>query len=241
MATQTARTLIARSLRDLGVLAVGETPTGPEASDALIKLNELLEAWSLERLMIYAINEVTKTLTGADATYTIGSGGDINTSRPLRIEEAVLRDAQNLDLPMRILTLEEYSSIALKSTTSTYSRWLYYDNAYPLGTITLWPVPSTSDKTLHLWLWQPLTSVASLDTSLNLPPGYTRALRTHLAADLAPEYGVEISAILAAVGADAKAAIKSQQSERAVPELRFDARLLGTHRRYWDYRTGEYA
>jgi hypothetical protein len=238
---QTARQLITRSLRELGVLAVGETATGPEAADALFKLNDLLESWSLERLMVYHIKEVTKTLTGGVGSYTIGSGGDINTARPLRIDEAVLRDAQGLDLDMRILTLEEYSHIALKAIESTSSRWLYFDNAYPLASIFLWPVPSTSDTTLHLWFWQPLLAIESLDTVLTLPPGYSRALRTHLAAELATEYGVEPSNTLVASGIASKMAIKSQLSERVTPELRFDERLPGTRGSYWDYRTGERA
>jgi len=243
MASQTARSLIARSLRELGALAVGETPTADEASDALTTLNELLEAWSLERLMVYHIAEVTKALTASTASYTIGSGGSINTARPLRIENAVLRDANTLDIPVRLLTRQEYAGIALKQTTSTYPYWLYYDNHYNAsgyGTITLWPVPSTSDKTLHLWLWQPLSSVATLDTTIDLPPGYTRALRSNLALELAAEYGREVPTTLLTVALDSKDWIKSQLAEGVVQEMRFDSRLLGDSGRYWDYRTGEY-
>ena len=242
MATQTARRLITRSLRDLGVLAIGETPTGAEAMDALDTLNELLESWSLERLMVYVITEVSKALTGGTASYTIGTGGSINTTRPLRIENAVVRDANNLDLPVQILTRDEFTRIGLKQTQSTYPCWLYYDNAWSagLGTITLWPVPSASDKSLRLWLWQPLPSVASLETSINLPPGYTRALRSNLAVELAAEYGQELDAALLGVAIDSKAVIKSQLAEGAVQEMQLDSRLVGTHGRYWNYRTGEY-
>ncbi len=243
MASQTVRSLIARSMRDLGALAVGETPTADEASDALTTLNELLEAWSLERLMVYHIAEVTKALTGGTASYTIGSGGSINTARPLRIENAVLRDANNLDIPVRMLTRQEYASIALKATQSTYPHWLYYDNNYNssgLGTVTLWPVPSTSDKTLRLWCWQPLSSVATLDTTINLPPGYTRALRSNLALELAAEYGRELPASLVGVAIDSKTGIKSQLAEGVVQEMRLDSRLMGDAGRYWDYRIGEY-
>lgn len=243
MASQTARSLITRSLRDLGALAVGETATAEEASDALTSLNELLEAWSLERLMVYHIAEVTKTLTASTASYTIGAGGSINTARPLRIENAVLRDANNLDIPVRLLTRQEYAGIYLKQTTSTYPYWLYYDNNYNAsgyGTITVWPVPSTSDKTLRLWLWQPLSNVATLDTTINLPPGYTRALRSGLAIELAAEYGRDVPESLAVVALESKAAIKMQLAEGVVQEMRFDSRLLGETGRYWDYRIGEY-
>lgn len=241
MASQTARTLIARTLRDLGALAAGETPTGTEASDGLLKLNELLEALSLERLMVYAITEVTHALTAGDATYTIGVGGNINTARPERIENAILREnGTQLDIPMRVLTRDEYATLSLKQTQSTWSRWLYNDEAYPLSTLTLWPVPSVSDKTLVLFLWQPLTTIASLDTTINLPPGYTRMLRTNLALELATEYGRPVTNDLLGTAISAKEVIKAKKAESVIQEMQFDPLLIGTDARYWDYRTGEY-
>lgn len=241
MATQTARALIARSLREIGALAAGETPTGTEASDGLLKLNELLEAWSLERLMVYAIAEVSHTLTAGDETYTIGSGGNINTARPERIENAVMREiGTNLDIPIRLLTRDEYAFISLKQTESTWARWLYNDEAYPLSTLTLWPVPSTSDKQLVLWLWQPLTAIATLDTSVNLPPGYSRALRLNLAMEMATEYGRPITGELLGLATAAKETIKAKKAEAVLQEMHFDPVLLGERGQYWDYRTGEY-
>ncbi len=59
----TARTLITRSLRTLGVLHSGETPSAEEANDALDALNEMLGAWihdgiDLEFVPITSLNTV---------------------------------------------------------------------------------------------------------------------------------------------------------------------------------------
>ena len=59
----TARTLITRSLRTLGVLHSGETPSAEEANDALDSLNEMLGAWihdglDIEFVTIASLNTV---------------------------------------------------------------------------------------------------------------------------------------------------------------------------------------
>ena len=91
----TVRDLITAALLDLGALASGESPTAPEAQDAFRRLNLLLETWRLESLLVYAIDTVTKVLTGA-ASYTWGPGGDIDTTRPVHLSMALQRLAKEL-------------------------------------------------------------------------------------------------------------------------------------------------
>jgi hypothetical protein len=50
----------------------------------------------------------------------------------------------------------------------------------------------------------PLTQVATLSTSLTLPPGYARALTFALALDMAPQYGKAIDQALMVLAEKAK-------------------------------------
>lgn len=206
----TVRDLVSAALRDVGAIASGEAMTNDEAADGLAILNDLVASWNLERLMVYVINEVTFLLTGA-ASYTYGTGGVINSARPVRLEKAALRlagDAPRLDLPVCIYTDEEYHSLALPGLTSTYAYGLYLDGAYPLGTLRLWPVPPAGD-TLVLWPWNQITAFAALGTTVDFPPGYARALRTNLAIELSPSYrDSTITPWLAAQALESKALIK---------------------------------
>ena len=87
----TAQDIINRSLRLIGVLGSGESPTGAEGVDALASLNAMLEVWRNDRLMVYSIDRVEFTsLVASTQTYTIGSGATINVERPLKIERASL-------------------------------------------------------------------------------------------------------------------------------------------------------
>lgn len=194
----TVRDLIKGSLRLIGAIATGETPPAEELNDGLDALNDMLDSWSLENLLVYQRVRTTHTLTVNDATYTIGSSGDINTTRPVRIEKAAILDVAanpDIELPVKIIERDEYAEIVTKDLTATYPWELYVNYGSPLTTLTLYPVPSAAN-TLVLYHWQPLTTYSSLSTTLALPPGYNRALRYNLALELAPEYGREPSALV---------------------------------------------
>ena len=206
----TVRDLITAALLDLGAIASGESPTAAEAQDALRRLNLLLETWRLESLMVYAVETVTLALTGA-TSYTWGTGGTLNSTRPVRLEKAELRlqTDPTLDYPLHILTDEEYEAIALKGLTSTLAWSVYLDRAYPLASLFFYPVQAAG-ATAVLHPWHPLTGFASLDTSVSLPPGYELALQTNLSLHLAPSYrDCVVTDDLRAQARDSKALIKS--------------------------------
>lgn len=194
----TAEKIIKRSLRLIGVLAAGETLSAEDLADSLDALNDMLDGWRADSLMVYALRDESLTMTGA-ASYTVGTGGDLNTDRPVRIESAYWRSGST-DYPLRIAPAGQWNAITDKSTTGTPD-WLYYDAANPLGVIRLHPSPS--DGVLHVSTWVPLLSVAATD-DIDLPPGYREMLVYQLAMRLAPEYGKSAPAEVVAMASAAK-------------------------------------
>lgn len=207
----TVRDLITASLLDLGAIASGEAATAAEAADSFRALNLLLESWRLESLMVYAITTVSLSLTGA-ASYTWGTGGAINGTRPVHLDHAVQRQGSGagaLDFPLRVFTAEEYEAIGLKALTSSLAVGVYLDHSFPLASLFPWPIPPSGD-TLVLFPWTPLTAFASLDTTVALPPGYERALQAALALDISPSYrDCTITPALAAKASESKALLKA--------------------------------
>lgn len=204
----TGRDVVTAALKKIGALAPSESIAASEASDGLAELNRMLGSWSNEGLLIYAITaETPLTLTPSQATYTLGISGSI-TTRPQKIEKALIRDG-TLDLPVNVLlSLSEFAAIALKSMQSTYPTDLYDDGGYPRRTITLYPVPSAA-KSLVLFTKRALTAISTLDTAVSLPPGYEDAMVWNLAERLAPEYGKALSEVVMMKAIDTKAAIKN--------------------------------
>lgn len=214
----TARQIIKTAYRRLGVIATNEEPNAAEAQDALDTLNDMLDTWSLENLLVLGETITTQVLTPLKQSYTIGTGGDIAITWPTQIDQAQLRVTSvtpNLDLPLRILNDQEYAQIRLKTQQSTYVQAIYFNATYPLGTMFVWPVP-TQAETLVLWTKDVVASFATLDTNVTLGRGYPRALRYNLALELAAEHGRLIPPEVERLARDSRAVLKRSNT---TPEL----------------------
>jgi hypothetical protein len=64
--------IISRALKDIGALEAGEVPTPDAAQDALDMLNDLIDQWSNENMMVYNMTEIVFPLISGQFQYTIG-------------------------------------------------------------------------------------------------------------------------------------------------------------------------
>lgn len=209
----TVSDLIKGSLRLLGVIAQGETPTAQESADALSSLNDMLDSWSNDGLLLFDRTIESLSIVASTASYTIGTGGVFNTARPVRIIEAAFKQSgSNEELPLNILTSQEWARAYDKTLTSSLLSCLYYNDTFPLGTIYVWPVP-TASGTLVLTSDKPLSNYSAISDSVTLPPGYKKALRYNLALELAPEYGKQVSEIVFQQATESKANIMRTNTE----------------------------
>lgn len=202
----TARNIITKALQKNGVLTKGETPSGDEASDALDALNALISSWTNDSLLIYGRLSESFPLVGGQAAYTIGTGGDFNTARPTQILSAFTRIG-NIDYDIDIISDIEYDGITQKNIQSSIPEVMFYNGNSPLGTITIYPVPTGG--TLHIRTEKELTEFTTLDTDIEFPPGWERALIYNLAVELAPEYGQPVTEAIYTIAMDALNKIKT--------------------------------
>lgn len=186
----TVRELIRKSMLLIGSISTGESLSADEAADGLSSLNDLLDSWSTDGLLIPAMAREEFTLTPSQASYTIGPSGNFNTTNPQIIEEARILDVSGtpFELPLKIYNVQEYADVKLKTLTSSQPEALYFQRGSPLSTIYLYTVPSIANK-LVLYSRKALSNFASVNDSIAMPPGYQRALRYNLAVELAVEYG----------------------------------------------------
>ena len=237
----TVRDMINGAGRLVNIIQQNESMSGDNLNVALYALNHMIDSWSNNRLLIYNINEYVFPLTGA-SSYTLGPGGDWNIERPMKIQEAYARlqpsSPQQLDIAMQPLTIEQYAGIAVKNTPSTFPFAYYDDNAYPLRTVTLFPVPS-GPADIVLWLREPLADLTNIDADVMYPPGYERAFRFNLAVEIAAEFGKTVSPD---VTARAEAAILQLERLNSVPMyMRGDGGMSRSGRnRYFNWITGNF-
>src|SRR5271154_5020111 len=105
----TALDLIKSAMRVLNVLASGEEPSGAEAADGLGILNQMLDSWQIERLMIFTIQRVVNDINGnpfnlvsGQQVYKVGLGGDFNIPRPPRIARIGIISLNNTQQPLEL-------------------------------------------------------------------------------------------------------------------------------------------
>lgn len=222
----TARTLIARSLRIVGAIAPGETASASEASDALTTMNAMLESWSIDNLMLSARTHEEFTLTAGQQSRTMGPSGQLVTSRPVEIEQALIRttDSDPTDYPLEIVPLEKWAVISSKQVESSIPRYLLIENTATNLTLYFYPVPAEAYK-LATYSWKQLTSIATLDTAVTLAPGGEELLVYELYMRLCPEYGKAVSPDIAALANELKANFKRKNLKPQISVV--DDALIG--------------
>jgi hypothetical protein len=179
-----AQDLINDAGKTLGILQSGEAFSPDELNDALVVLNFMVENWNTQGLQLFNITNFTQALSAAQTTpYTIGTGGTLDTNRPVKIESANIIQSNGVSTPLELIDSKRYASILHKAATDVVPLLLYNDNEFPLANLYLHPW-SSGTPTLDLWMWQQLNDNFGLTDTLAFPPGYYQALRYNLAVDL---------------------------------------------------------
>jgi hypothetical protein len=154
--------------------------------------------------------KITANLTGAGGnvnevgTYRVNINQTVasttitaNYQKPLSIDSAFVRinttsNGQpilngGLDYPVAILALQDYEMIGLKTLNGPWPKALYYNPNEESGNLFVWPNPAQGE--MHLFANTLFSRYDSLYNDVNLPQGYSMALRWCLAERLMPMYG----------------------------------------------------
>jgi hypothetical protein len=222
----TVQTLILNpALRMANIIGAEETPTNAEAQDALRTLNRLIDQWAAERLKIPFVTSTTFTLAASTTSFTVGSGGDINITRPAYIDRVQYRDSSNYDTDLKMLTQQAWMAISDKTQTATRPSYAYYEPTYAsaLGTLYLWPIADTA-ATGVVWHPTAIAEFATTTTTLAVPLGYENFMVTQLAKKLSAAYGRQLSPLAMEDAMEADRAIR--RLNLRMQDLRIDAGAL---------------
>lgn len=198
----TAVSLITRSLKAVGVLSSGDTPSGDMITDGFLDLNEMMGSLAIQPQTIGVIAREEFALVsgqgGPSTPYTIGPGGNFNTSRPADLEGAGILLGGTpplIEVPRAIYTDDAYEAVAIKELQSSIFTGVYYNQTFSagLGEINLWPVPNTALNSLVLYRSQQLETFSSLTATYYVANGYAEMLRYQLALRLAIVFQKPIS------------------------------------------------
>lgn len=228
------KSLIDTALRQLGLVGSGEQASETEYADGLAALRRMLDAWSLEPLLIPYLVTETFPLSGSKAFYSMGPGGDWNTARPEKVEIVrILIDGSAYPLQRSTAYVEQFRSrieigrpSSFVNTADSLMAYVEFD-AFPDAGEAL----VTSLKPFNVTALDNFDqayvegappqdippagfTLTGIQTSITFPPGYEAAIVAGLAVELAPEYpGVTLSPVVLSRAAGTKALIKRRNSQ----------------------------
>tara|TARA_R110000868_G_scaffold294619_1_gene555129 strand:+ start:1168 stop:1881 length:714 start_codon:yes stop_codon:yes gene_type:complete len=229
--TTSAGDQINGALRLLGVLAEGETPSASVSQDSLTALNQMIDSWNTEKLMIYNTQDQVFSWPPDEITRTLGPTGDFVGNRPILLDDSTYyRDAStNVSFGIKMINQQQYDGIAVKTVTSTYPQVMWINMEHPNISMTIYPKP-TRVLEWHFISADELVQPATLATAIYMPPGYLRAFRYNLAMEIAPEFGVEPSPQVKRIAMSSKRNLKRINNPDDIMSLPYS--LVATRQRF---------
>ena len=98
----TAQTIITGALQLCNVLAAGEDPSTDDNTDCLRRLNNLVQTLNNQKMIAAFQAREVFALVADQGTYTIGPGGDFDTTRPFELEGAAILQNPTIAGPFSI-------------------------------------------------------------------------------------------------------------------------------------------
>jgi hypothetical protein len=175
----TVTQLIHSSFRLIGAIASGETLETNELNDAFASLNQMIANWNTEGASIVGRKRLTMTVSGGNGPFSL-------SERPVKIEAGSVASG-GIDSPLAIVDSAGWEQVPEKAMQSVYVKVLYCDYAYPTSSVYIAPIPRLGG-TLEVWIYILIPQFASVDQTIDLPPGYEQAVRYNFAVALLPEY-----------------------------------------------------
>lgn len=165
----------------LGAKEPGGSLTTNESAEALKILISMLASIEIDTNLIYRIAQDSYTWAANNTTRTIGSGGALNGTRPDKIRSAFFKDSSGSDYPVEVLyDRAAYDSYTEKDTAADIPDTIFYDPAFPLGTVYVYPTPDTA-MTFYVNYEAPLQTITATTDTLSLPPGYQWMIEHNMA------------------------------------------------------------
>jgi len=227
----TAGDQINGALRLLGILAEGETPSAETSQDALSALNQMIDSWNTERLMIYNTIDQVFTWPPNQITRTLGPTGDFVGVRPVLLDDSTyFKDPTNgISFGIKFINQQQYDGIAVKTVTSTYPQVMWINMEHPNISMAIYPKP-TKALEWHFISVEELAQPATLATEIYFPPGYLRAFKYNLACEIAPEFGVEPSPTVSRIAMASKRNLKRINNPDDIMSLPYS--IVATRQRF---------
>lgn len=179
--TMTARDIITRACRELGVYGAGETIVASDADDMLERLNWMLKSWQADGANLWRQEE-------GSIVYAIGEKTLDLDPRCIDVIEARFQQSSLFQLQMQRWELGEYTRIPNKDQPGATPLAYYLRKLVDSVTMTIWPVPTAETTILYTYA-RVIEDVTDLSQTLDVPQQWMETVWMNLASRSAAMFG----------------------------------------------------
>ena len=172
--------LIEKALRRCGLSPASNTQETMET--AREDLFMLLMSLSNRGLNLWCIDRQEIPLVAGTATYTLPAG----TLDVLNLNLATPTDDSVRELPITPMNRDDYTALPNKAHSSAQPTNYWFEKLRE-PRITLWPVPSDSERYLVLYRYRQIQDIGDFTNEIEIPARWLEAICWHLALRLAFE------------------------------------------------------
>jgi hypothetical protein len=214
----TAQNICDRAYQKIGL----SDPTTIESTLAFNALNDMISAWGTRFLVPYNIRESFDLVVGT-AEYTVGSGGNFDTVRPMLINNAYLVDSDDRSYPIQVIAGKDYNRIGSKTNEGRPTK-VYYYNEYSLVKL-FFNKETDVVYTVHFDFTKNFTEFATISSTVELPNEYKEALVYNLTIKLAEDNSIDLAASVNRTAANGLMLIERLlAANKMPPKVTFDFR-----------------
>jgi hypothetical protein len=179
--------IIRMAMMDAGLLQDGDDPTPEQYANNLNRLNDLVNFWQTDGLKLWLQTDLEVELTQGQRLYSLGPGGTVDMTKPLRVLEGYYLYTENaVKRPLIPIAREEYSRLPAATQEGTITSY-FVDKQATMLNVYLWMAPGLADAssgTVHLVIQRQVTNVVNITEDLEFPQEWFLALRWGLADDI---------------------------------------------------------
>jgi len=184
--------ICAAALRKIGAIALGQTATATEVTNASEALNNLVAEFQTLGMPLWARKDSTITMA-AQTSYTIGVGEAVDMPFPLKILQAwTVATAGGSIQEIWPNAIDVFNRLPTANSSGIPSQY-NYQPFINYGVLRLWPQPDTTtiaNRTLHISYLAPFEGFTAANNTPYFPREWNNALIYGLVDLLAPEYGI---------------------------------------------------
>ena len=178
--------IIKDALSLLGVIDAGGVIDASSSSYCLRTLNMMVKKLATTA-NLWVTTDVTHTLTPGTESYTVGKGLDIDIFRPLKLHTCRREDSSGVQIPVEVISRQEYMDQPTKNTQSA-ALMVYYDPQLNNGVLYVWPTGTATENKLILTFKRPLRDFDTNENNPDFPQEWYLALVYSLATAIAPAF-----------------------------------------------------